>query len=63
MVTFRPREWIVFTGVSFDRSLGFGWLEAIHPDDRDATQRAWSEAQKKGRDDDRYQRSASFAEP
>jgi len=34
--------------VSFERSLGFGWLEAIHPDDRDPTQRAWSEAQKKG---------------
>ena len=46
--TWPSPQWIVFTGVSFDRSLGFGWLEAIHPDDRDLTQRAWSEAQKKG---------------
>jgi PAS domain S-box-containing protein len=37
-------QWIDYTGVSFDDSLGFGWLEAIHPDDREQTRLAWDEA-------------------
>jgi len=43
----RP-QWIAFTGLSFDASLGLGWMEAIHPDDREATQNAWHEARSKG---------------
>jgi PAS domain S-box-containing protein len=39
--TWPSPQWIEFTGLSFDQSLGFGWLEAIHPDDREPTQRAW----------------------
>jgi len=46
--TWPSPQWVAFTGLSFDRSLGSGWLEAIHPDDLDATQRAWGEAQTKG---------------
>lgn len=30
------RAWLDFTGRSLERELGFGWLEALHPDDRDA---------------------------
>jgi len=29
-------------------SLGFGWLDAIHPDDRDATRDAWRSSQETG---------------
>jgi len=46
--TWGSPQWIVFTGLSFEESLGFGWLDAIHPDDRDATVSAWQTAQKSG---------------
>jgi len=46
--TWPSPQWIAFTGVNFDQSLGFGWLEAVHPDDREATRSAWLQAQKKG---------------
>jgi PAS domain S-box-containing protein len=38
-------QWIDFTGLSLEQSLGFGWMDAVHPDDREATQRAWHDAQ------------------
>ena len=41
-------QWIDFTGLDVEQSLGFGWLEAIHPDDRDRTQAAWRGAQRVG---------------
>ena len=35
-----PR-WSRITGQTREELLGFGWLDAIHPDDRDAVDRAW----------------------
>jgi PAS domain S-box-containing protein len=46
--TWGSPQWIAFTGLSLDKSLGSGWLDAIHPEDRAATRRAWTEAQKSG---------------
>jgi PAS domain S-box-containing protein len=46
--TWPSPQWIAFTGLGFDASLGLGWLEAIHPDDRAATQSAWQEARLNG---------------
>jgi PAS domain S-box-containing protein len=46
--TWPSPQWIAFTGVGFDASLGLGWMEAVHPDDREATQNAWHEARSKG---------------
>jgi PAS domain S-box-containing protein len=46
--TWGSPQWIEFTGLSLEDSLGFGWLDAIHPEDLEATQAGWSEAQKKG---------------
>src|SRR3954463_9703856 len=46
--TWPSPQWIDFTGVGFDASLGLGWLEAVHPDDREETQNAWREARSKG---------------
>jgi PAS domain S-box-containing protein len=43
--TWPSPQWIIYTGQSFDESLGFGWLDAIHPGDREKTLRAWEEAQ------------------
>jgi PAS domain S-box-containing protein len=41
-------QWIEFTGLSLDDSLKFGWLDAVHPDDREATLAAWETARRTG---------------
>lgn len=41
-------QWIVFTGLSFDESVGFGWLNAVHAEDRGQTVAAWDKAQETG---------------
>ncbi|HXE57410.1 MAG TPA: PAS domain S-box protein, partial [Gemmatimonadales bacterium] len=38
------RRWYELTGQSEATALGFGWLDAIHPDDRPVTERAFVEA-------------------
>ena len=37
-------SWTEFTGQSFEELSGWGWLNAIHPDDRSHTELMWSEA-------------------
>jgi PAS domain S-box-containing protein len=39
----QPR-WSEFTGQTFEQLKGWGWLNAVHPDDRPNTARVWSEA-------------------
>lgn len=34
--TYLNKSWYDFTGQTEEEALGFGWLEAIHPDDREA---------------------------
>jgi len=36
--------WTSFTGQSFEELRGLGWLDAVHPEDRTLTVKAWSEA-------------------
>jgi PAS domain S-box-containing protein len=43
--TWGSPQWIVYTGLSLEDSVGFGWLDAVHPDDRAATKEAWTAAQ------------------
>ncbi len=38
-----PR-WVAFTGQTPDETRGWGWLNAIHPDDREHTAQVWTEA-------------------
>jgi diguanylate cyclase (GGDEF)-like protein/PAS domain S-box-containing protein len=33
-VTERSPSWMAYTGQSFEEAKGFGWIDAIHPDDR-----------------------------
>ncbi|MFC0409516.1 putative bifunctional diguanylate cyclase/phosphodiesterase [Roseomonas elaeocarpi] len=42
--TWPSPQWAVFTGLPAARSLAFGWLAALHPDDRRATVDAWAGA-------------------
>ncbi len=37
-------SWATFTGQSIENVTGFGWLDAIHPDDRARTADVWSAA-------------------
>lgn len=42
------RQWIEYTGVPVANHLGEGWVEAIHPDDRDRARASWGEAVSNG---------------
>jgi PAS domain S-box-containing protein len=42
--TWASPQWSLFTGSPFAESVGFGWLDAVHPEDRDLTRDAWREA-------------------
>ena len=37
-------SWSAFTGQTFEQLRGWGWLDAVHPEDRASTARIWSEA-------------------
>lgn len=47
-VTEDSPTWRVFTGQTVDQWLGHGWLDAIHPDDRDATMTQWQKVVRSG---------------
>jgi PAS domain S-box-containing protein len=46
--TWPSPQWIDFTGLGTEASLGLGWLDAIHPDERDSTMQAWQAAIESG---------------
>ena len=47
---FLSRQWVAYTGIPAERQLGFGWLEQVHPDDRQDLQRDWTAAVASGED-------------
>ncbi|MEO6006378.1 MAG: PAS domain S-box protein [Opitutus sp.] len=42
--TFQGPQWVSATGQSCAEALGYGWLEMIHPDDRERTGELWQKA-------------------
>lgn len=42
--TYFSLQWFSFTGQSRAEALGFGWLDAIHPDDREAVREGFMQA-------------------
>ncbi|WP_461413409.1 PAS domain-containing sensor histidine kinase [Gemmatimonas sp.] len=42
--TYLSAQWVAYTGRPAAEQLGYGWLDAIHPDDRDRTFATWSAA-------------------
>jgi PAS domain S-box-containing protein len=40
----QQQGWSAFTGQTFEELKGTGWLNAVHPDDREDTLRVWTEA-------------------
>jgi PAS domain S-box-containing protein len=48
-------EWRLITGQSAEEYVGSGWLESVHPEDRERVERDWRECVRTGRIfDDRY---------
>jgi PAS domain S-box-containing protein len=46
--TWGSPQWTTFTGLSDPDSQAYGWLEAVHPDDREQTLAAWDKAIENG---------------
>jgi PAS domain S-box-containing protein len=42
------QRWLTFTGKEMGQEVEFGWLEGVHPDDREAAGAAWREAYQSG---------------
>lgn len=42
--TFLSPGFLSMTGLSRERALGFGWVESVHPDDRERMMAAWHDA-------------------
>jgi len=38
------QEWVVFTGQTFEESKGLGWLNVVHPEEREEARQAWTTA-------------------
>jgi|GEM_PF-2912713 len=45
---FLSRQWLEYTGVSEAENLGFGWLNQVHPEDRDRLMFTWQKAVETG---------------
>ena len=52
--TWASPQWLSFTGQTQEGTHGWGWLDAIHPDDRSATMAAWEAARPHGMLDVEY---------
>lgn len=40
----QSEQWLRYTGIPAQQQLGFGWLEQLHPEDREPTVTAWNAA-------------------
>jgi PAS domain S-box-containing protein len=47
-ITYINERWTEYTGQQLDAVIGYGWLDLVHPDDRDATDRVWKAAVEAG---------------
>jgi PAS domain S-box-containing protein len=43
------RQWLEYTGQNAEDATGWGWMTALHPDDKEATVKRWNEAVSTGR--------------
>lgn len=46
--TWASPQWTTFTGQSAQDSRGWGWLDPVHPDDRELAKKLWSHAIERG---------------
>ncbi len=43
--TWASPQWVAYTGFGIEESAGWGWLGALHPEDRKAAEAAWARAE------------------
>lgn len=41
--TYVNPEWLKLSGLTFEEALGYGWLKAVHPDDRKNIENGWQD--------------------
>ena len=46
--TWAGPQWLDYTGQTQEQAQGWGWLDAVHPEDREATMQAWHQARPHG---------------
>lgn len=46
--TWAGPQWLDYTGQTQEQSHGWGWLDAVHPEDRQCTMQAWHQARPHG---------------
>ena len=46
--TWAGPQWLDFTGQTQEQAQGWGWLDVVHPEDRDSTMQAWHQARPHG---------------
>jgi PAS domain S-box-containing protein len=46
LTTFVNPTWCQISGLSAERALGYGWLDAVHPDDKEKLKIGWQESTK-----------------
>jgi PAS domain S-box-containing protein len=46
--TWGSPQWVDFTGLDIEASVGQGWIDAVHPDDREVTRDGWRRAVETG---------------
>ncbi len=39
--TYVNQTWLLYSGMQYDEAMGDGWLNAVHPDDREWLQKGW----------------------
>ena len=49
---FVSRRWLEYSGVSESELLGYGWLERVHPEEREQLRERWRSAVRTGQDFD-----------
>ncbi len=42
--SYLSNSWMKYTGTTIEQNTGYGWLQAVHPDDMAQTQEVWSQA-------------------
>ncbi len=47
--TFASEQWYNYTGMTPEQTRGYGWSDAIHPDDAETVAKRWSESMKTGK--------------
>lgn len=47
---FVSKAWVELTGISPEEAMGNGWINAVHPDDRDRVFKEWESSIKQDRD-------------